>query len=230
MSNRQSTGPSVRITWLEIVIIVLLLSFMSLIFVAGKTSSIVAAPTGRASATAKTAKAIYNWLQAYAKDNGGRFPEGPHHANEAYRQLFVKGYLDDEQGFTIDRDPWLKHAPGGLQKADNDIGQAPDFKAALAPGECSWAYVTGLTTDSPAHLPLVANAFSDVPGIYSPDPSRRGGVFKGLQAIWVSVGGSAKVAFPGTDFTITKIRDGRPVNIFGAEAGTSPENVKNPAP
>jgi hypothetical protein len=91
----------------------------------------------RANATAKTGKAIFNWFQAYANDNNGQFPEARQASNEAFRQLFVKHLLDDEQGFAIANDPWLNNAPGGNKKPDNDIGNDPDFAQALAPGECS---------------------------------------------------------------------------------------------
>ncbi|MES2706026.1 MAG: hypothetical protein V4726_05420 [Verrucomicrobiota bacterium] len=180
-------------------------------------------------ASAKTGKAIYNWLQAYANDNNGKFPEAKQFSNEAYRQLFVKRYLDDEQGFAITNDPWLNHAPGGNKKPDNDIGVEPDFARALDPGECSWAYVTGLNTESPPHLPIMGNAFSESIGVYSRDKKKKGGVFLGQKAIWVSVGGSTKVVDLSDNLKIEETKDGRRVNIYQSEWGTKPEDVKNPA-
>ena len=58
-------------------------------------------------------------------------------SNEAFRELFKAGCLgaDAERFFESPVNP------GGPAKADQRIGNEPDFAAALAPGECHWAMV-----------------------------------------------------------------------------------------
>jgi hypothetical protein len=189
-----------------------------------KTASV----DSKARSSAKTARAIYNWLQAYANDNNQIFPVTKAASNDAFRQLIVKRLYDDERAFGITGDAWLKNAPGGKSLPDGNIGYEPTFDQALAPGECSWAYVTGLSNSSPSNLPIMANAFSEKPGIYSKDKNAKGGVFEG-KAVWVSVGGSCKVVDTEADLTVTEKKDGKPVNIFSKAWGTLPENVRNPA-
>lgn len=177
---------------------------------------------------AKSGKAIFNWLQAYCNENDQIFPTTKAASNDAFRQLFVKRLVDDEQAFAITGDAWLKKAPGGKGKPDGKIGNAPTFDQALTTGECSWAYVTGHDTASDSVLPLFATAFSEKIGIYSKDKAAKGGVFGG-KGLWVSVGGSCKIASPESDLQVTEKKDGRTVNVFSKDWGTEPENVRNPA-
>lgn len=214
-----------RITWKEILFALLLLFMLWM----GLSSGSRIRPGVRANATRNTGKAIYNWLQTYANDNNGQFPEARLSSNEAFRQLFVKRYLEEDAGFAISNDPWLNNAPNGNKRPDNDIGEAPDFAKALQPGECSWAYVTGLTTASEPTLPIMANAFSETLGVYSKDRTKKGGVFQGEKAVWISAGGTAKVADLKDNLMIIERRSGRDLNVFQSDWGTKPENVKNPA-
>lgn len=216
-----------HITWRELIVATLIIVALIVILHPWWTYGI---PRGvRANATAKTGKAIYNWLQAYANNNNDQFPDARQSSNEAFRQLFIKRYLDDEQGFGISNDPWLNNAPGGNKKPDNDIGQVPDFTQALQPGECSWAYVTGLSLKSDPGLPIMANAFSESIGVYSKKKNQKGGVFLGQKAIWISVGGSTKVADLKENLMIMEKKSGHDVNVFREEWGTNQEQVKNPA-
>ncbi|MES2706452.1 MAG: type II secretion system protein [Verrucomicrobiota bacterium] len=213
-------------TLIELLVVI---SIIAMLAAGGFASYGKIMPGVRANATAKTGKAIYNWLQAYANDNDQRFPETQSASNDAYRQLFVKRYLDDEQGFAISNDPWLNNAPGGNKKPDNDIGTEPNFEQALMPGECSWAYVNNLDAASQSNLPLMANAFSESPGVYEKNKNKKGGVFSGTKAVWVSVGGSAKVTDLKDDLMIMEKKGGRDVDVFKSEWGTNGEDVKNPA-
>ena len=73
---------------------------------------------------------------AYAKAHEGNYPDGTT-SNEAFRQLFIAGLIDDERLFMtseIDR----KRPDGNIGTAENGYLQA------LAPGECRWTYVRGL--------------------------------------------------------------------------------------
>jgi hypothetical protein len=178
---------------------------------------------------ASTAKGIYNMLSAWAQDNNGAFPTAQQYSNEAFRELFKAKLFDDEKAFHIPRDPWLRKAdtPGG-RGPDNEIGSEPDFTSALQAGECSYAYVSGLTNQSDPQLPLLANGFTESLGVYTDDPSRKGGVFKGLRACWVSVGGSAQVSDLSQGFRVMVKRGGKLVDVFSAEWGTNPDQIKNP--
>lgn len=213
-------------TLIELLVVI---SIIAMLAAGGFASYGKIMPGVRANSTAKTGKAIYNWMQAYANENEQRFPETQSTANEAFRQLFVKRYLTEEAGFAISNDPWLNNAPGGNKKPDNDIGQEPNFEQALQPGECSWAYVNNQDAASDSQLPLMANAFSESVGVYSKDKTKKGGVFQGMKAVWVSVGGSAKVYDLKEDLMINEKKGGRDVNVFQSEWGTNAEDVKNPA-
>lgn len=213
-------------TLIELLVVI---SIIAMLAAGGFASYGKIMPGVRANSTAKNAKGIYNWLQAYANDHDQRFPQTESFANDAYRELFKARYLDDEQGFAISNDPWLDKAPGGDKKPDNELGSEPDFQQALQPGENSWAYVNGLDAASQSNLPLMANGFSESVGIYSTDKYKKGGVFSGLKAVWVSVGGSAKVFDLGKDLRIMEKKGGRPSDIFQSDWGTNTDDVKNPA-
>lgn len=75
----------------------------------------------------------------------------------------------------------------------------------------------------------MGNAFSDTIGVYFKDKKKRGGIFAGEKAVWVSIGGSAKVFELGPDLKVNEKKDGRIINIYSADWGTVPANVKNPA-
>ena len=59
-----------------------------------------------------------------------------------------------------------------------------------------------MTTSAPADLPLIANGFAEVIGVYTDDHSRKGGVFYGKKNAWITVGGSAKVGHLTSDFRL----------------------------
>jgi hypothetical protein len=58
------------------------------------------------------------------------------------------------------------HAANGMKPLE-EIGSPPDYPQALERGENHWAYVTGLRNDSPAHLPIMADGFSETIGVYA---------------------------------------------------------------
>jgi hypothetical protein len=75
----------------------------------------------------------------------------------------------------------------------------------------------------------MANAFSETIGVYDWDKTKKGGVFRGEKAVWISVGGTAKVTDLKDGLMILEKKDGRDVNVFQSNWGTNAENVKNPA-
>ncbi|MDB6119390.1 MAG: Prepilin-type N-terminal cleavage/methylation protein [Verrucomicrobiaceae bacterium] len=84
-------------------------------------------------------------LKGYASEHGGRYPKGAN-ANEAFRELFKGGWLEDEAVFGCPKSPFV---------ADEDIGKAPDFAKALQPGENHWAMTKEITDETAGNCPLV---------------------------------------------------------------------------
>jgi competence protein ComGC len=185
---------------------------------------------GKTKTAALTARGIHSLLVAWAQDHNGNFPAAPQSSNEAFRELFKAGLVDSEPSFAIPRDAWHKKSPSGNGKGpDNLIGTAPDFPQALMPGECAFAYVSGLSDKSSPQLPILANGFSESLGVYSKDPSHKGGVFKGGTCAWVTVGGSAQAVDLSPDFRVMDTKNGKKTDVFSPEWGTKPDNIKNPA-
>ena len=188
-------------------------------------------PGVRASTAATAGRNIFTMLSAWAQDNDQAFPSATQNSNEAFRALFQKRLLDagGEKLFSIATDPWHENSPSGDKKGpDNNIGSEPDFNQALMPGECCWAYVSGMDTSSDSQLPLLANAFSETIGVYTNDKKRRGGVFSGLKNAWVSVGGAAKVGELSVDFRCQEKKGTNLVDVFSNDWGTNPDDVLNP--
>jgi hypothetical protein len=183
----------------------------------------------KASTTAKTGQDIYTMLSAWASDNNGDFPTARQFSNEAFRELFKARLVDSEKLFAIPGDAWHKNTPSGDGRTfDDEIGSAPDYVQALMPGECAWAYLTGLKVESDPQLPLLANGFNESPGLYTDDASRKGGVFLGEKCAWVTVSGSAKASELSPDFRLREIKDGQKTDVFSKAWGTNPDNIKNP--
>jgi hypothetical protein len=175
------------------------------------------------------AQEIHTALAAWAKDHNEAFPHADQSSNEAFRELFKAGLVTQEKTFAIPGDAWHKKSPSGDGKGpDNLIGTAPDFPQALQPGECAFAYVSGLTQKSDPSLPIIANAFTESPGAYTNNPSHKGGVFKGEKCVWVSVSGSATTADLSPGYRLLQNKNGKMIDFFTEEGGTNPDNIKNP--
>jgi len=188
-------------------------------------------PGVKANSAATSGRNIFTMLSTWAQDNDQAFPEATQASNDAFRELFRKRLLDSggEKLFSIAGDAWHDNSPSGDKKGpDNDIGSEPDFNQALAPGECCWAYVTGMDTSSSSQLPLLANAFTESVGVYTGDKKKKGGVFNGIKNAWVSVGGAGKVGELTSDFKCMEKKGTKSVDIFSNDWGTNPDDVKNP--
>ena len=187
-------------------------------------------PRVKANFAATKARDIHTALTAWAEDHNQEYPTARQYSNEAFRELFRAKLIDEggEKLFTIPGDAWHKNSPSG-NGADGIIGPAPDFPQTLQRGECAFYYVSGLGTASPSYLPLVGNAFSGSPGVYTDDPSHKGGVFRGTKGAWVNVGGTGYVGPLSSDFRLRDWKDHKAnVDIFSKEWGTNPDNIKNP--
>ncbi|MEZ5330152.1 MAG: hypothetical protein R3F19_34330 [Verrucomicrobiales bacterium] len=173
------------------------------------------------------AKQIHLALAQYAMDHDGAFPGGVNDANAAYRQLFASQMVDESM-FYVPGSAYHKTLPAGQTRPDGDIGESPMFNKALERGENHWAYVSGLSNQSESNLPIIADGFSQTPGVYSDDPMEKGGVWVGEAAIIVRVDGSAKMEKPdAADFRIYEKRSGQKTDIFSVN-GIDPAQILNP--
>jgi prepilin-type N-terminal cleavage/methylation domain-containing protein len=186
-------------------------------------------PKFKANSAAKKAGTIATWLNAYAIDNGGSFPEGDT-ANLALRELFKKDkYGADEMQFMIDGCVYHKSS-ANKKGPDGDKGSAPEFAQALEQGENAFAYVSGLSNEGgDTRIPLLANGFTETIGQWTKDRNKKGGVFSGKYAVVLRVGGGAKAEDidEETNFEVREKKSGAMMNIFSADFGT-PDTVRNP--
>lgn len=162
-----------------------------------------------AEAAMKKLYQMHQALFAYAQGNDQVFPVGKS-SNEAFRQLFVKGLVDDERLFHLEKEGDKNDRP------DGDIGSANDgYKAALAPGECSFYYISGLTSDRDD---------STLPIAYTKLTGDEDGV---VYVIAVRIGGNCKV-YKTTDGIVKEKQDGKMVDILREEYGTVTDNILAP--
>ncbi|TLD72679.1 type II secretion system protein [Phragmitibacter flavus] len=105
------------------------------------TASLLVPIVGRISEPGHLTKSINNCrqillaLQIYAADHDGRYPTGET-ANVAFRELFKNEILETE---------WIFGGRISPYQDDGRIGESPDFKHALEPGENHWAMTQGLS-------------------------------------------------------------------------------------
>lgn len=205
---------------IALALIVVVLSWVQVTFFA---ASLPATKTTSSLHAAGLAKAIH----LYAQDHDGKFPEGIHNSNEAFRRLFVE-YHVNERLFFVPGCAWHDAAPN--HRPDGEIGDAPDFARCLQKGENHWAYVSGLNTESSRQAPLIADGFVEgQPGTYASNPKKKGGRWKGEPAIVIFASGAAEhvklsrwqnyrvlVEKPGSD---------QKIDLFTREGGL-PENAK----
>lgn len=145
---------------------------------------------------------------AYASGHDQKFPVGKT-SNEAFRQLFIVGFVDDEKLFH------LSEIGDKRGKPDGDRGDASTgFKKALEPEECNISYVSGLTAEDDSNLPLLFAKVSGEDG--------------NIHVIVVRIGGKANI-YKTEDGRVFDERDGNKMDIFSAEYGTDPAAIVLPA-
>ncbi len=108
-------------------------------------------------AACNNARQIIRLLQNFTADHDGKYPGGTT-SNEAFRELFKAGLVEDEKIFTTASSPYC---------GDNRIGDAPNFDEALNAGENHWAMTAGLTPASHRDAPLVFENPVDMDGPFS---------------------------------------------------------------
>ena len=147
----------------------------------------------------------------YAEHNNQKFPDGKS-SNEAFRQFFIIGYIDDEDKLftSFDLVP---------QRPDGDIGTKEDgFIQALAPGECQINYIRGLTTEADRLTPLF---FTQVVGLDGE-----------IYMLGARVGQHDAV-YPTTNGAVLEEHEGKTVDIFSEaylkeKYGIEPQDILKP--
>ena len=84
-------------------------------------------------------------LHSYAIEYGSSYPNGAT-ANDAFRQMFKAGVVNDERIFGAPASPYV---------GDNNLGEAPEYARALEFGENHWAMTKGLGLTTNGAVPLV---------------------------------------------------------------------------
>ena len=160
-------------------------------------------------------------------DHDGEFPAAADYSNTAFRQLFDRKF-QDERIFFVPGSAWHDSLPAGHARPDLDVGQPPAYIHGLAQGENHFAYVSGLNQESGGDIPLIADGFTRTIGLYTDDPSKRGGVWEAEAAIVVRVDGSAKLEKLGKDLRVYESSNGLRRDIFSADYLGKSVRVLNP--
>ncbi len=182
-------------------------------------------PKGKMIKAMENQKGIYVMLAAWAQDNDAAFPNEPLDANANFRVLFQARLMDVETLFGIPGDGWCQEG-----KPDGKIGDAPDFSKALEPGELSIAYVAGHDAASSSLSPLmISGAGPATAWIMGVGPKPAGAVFRGPVVV-TYVDGKTELRIPDVDGKIRSQKGDRKLDIFSAENGIKPENIRLPAP
>jgi prepilin-type N-terminal cleavage/methylation domain-containing protein len=135
------------------------------------------------------AKQIALACKLYAADNDGKFPDKDGQAadppvtaltssslsNAAFACL-VPNYLPSEKLFYLGKSAWSPTVPDEKTTASTDRVEA---------GTNNFAYELGLTETSNPSFPLIADApaTGGTSAVYSTDPTKKGGVWKGKKAV-----------------------------------------------
>ena len=149
--------------------------------------------------------------EAYARAHDRRFPDGKS-SNEAFRQLFVAGYVKDEELFVNFDYP--------RPKFEGNVGtQANGYLEVLAPGKCHISYVRGLTKDQKD--PQTPLFFGQVVGF-------DGEIYTLCARVHESVGRHST-----EDGTVLEEHDGKTVDIFSdaylkEKYGIEPQDILKP--
>lgn len=185
--------------------------------------------SAQAAALAK-ARIVHGHLSRFAFDEDGIFPIGSVDSNSAFRMLFDRHYYPElEDAFDVAGSSFHHKIPSG-EFGPPDCDVSDGRKLVLNEGgDNHWAYVNGLTLDSGDQLPIVADGFSLVPGVYSADKNHRGGLWEGKAAIVIRVDGSGKIEKPDSrdGRVYEEVRD-KDVDIFSYDYLPATSEVLNP--
>jgi prepilin-type N-terminal cleavage/methylation domain-containing protein len=177
-------------TLIELLVVISIIAILAALAMPGFSAFLLRTKMNKQMADGRS---IYQAMANYAIDpNKDEFPaytdfDDPNtlvtNSNEAFEILLKRGLIDDKRVFANVASPWCSRQPANEATAKR-----------VLPGENDWAYVVGLrwsTKDS--KWPVLANAFSPGTTNYVKDPSQKGGVWKGTQAVVIWAGGNGEV-------------------------------------
>jgi hypothetical protein len=116
-------------------------------------------------------------LDGFANDFDGQYPSdatslkvisggaGDGWSNDYFRQLFLSGETQSERIFWVKGSPMTSASP-----PDDEVARdgKPLLGLILEKGDCHWAYVLGLSRNSPAELPLLLDPFASGTSQFDP--------------------------------------------------------------
>jgi prepilin-type N-terminal cleavage/methylation domain-containing protein len=174
------------------------------------------------------AKQIALACKLYAADNDGKFPDKDGQAadppvtaltatstsNEAFACL-VPNYLPSEKLFYLGKSAWSSSTPDEKTTAASDRCEAKTN---------NFAYELGLTEISNPSFPLIADApnTGGSSGVYSTDPTAKGGVWKGKKAVVI------RCDMSGTVETCTSSGTGTAI-VKSQVGGSATDDIFKPA-
>jgi prepilin-type N-terminal cleavage/methylation domain-containing protein len=174
------------------------------------------------------AKQIALACKLFAGDNDGKFPDKDGQAadppvtpltsssksNQAFACL-VPNYLPSEKLFYLGKSAWSPNTPDERMTLPADRCEAKSN---------NYAYMLGLTEISNPSFPLIADAPATAGGsaVYSTDPTKPGGVWKGKKAVVVRCDMSGSVETATLNASNGAI-------VKGPVGGSVPDDIFKPA-
>jgi prepilin-type N-terminal cleavage/methylation domain-containing protein len=168
-------------------------------------------------------------LKQFAIDNNGSYPAkvpaadytaaadltSGNKSNDAFWWLFPT-YLSSEDIFTVSGSKFTPTPADNKLDTPTATGRVDTLKA----GECSYAYIAGLTDTANSAFPLVADGFKDPianPPVYETSKAQKGGVWAAKKAIVILCDASGQIMkCDKTTFTVN--RPGHATSIFTSSA------------
>ncbi len=188
------TTPSIQshnraFTLIELLVVITIIAILAAFAVPAFRGFLIRARIGD---QVNNGRQIYLGMKNFSAEsaNGGRFPlyrSGDDanallsNSNEAFETLLPR-YLDTKSVCINRNSAWCRQQPA-----------SKETKHKVLSGENDWAYVRGLSDTSQSDYPVLANAFSPGSKTYTTNPGEKGGVWLGLNAVVIYMGGSAQI-------------------------------------
>jgi prepilin-type N-terminal cleavage/methylation domain-containing protein len=135
-------------TLIELLVVITIIAVLASLAMPAFTNVI---ESSRITEGSNNCRQLIMFCKQYAADNGGQYPdsdksEQPQSSNDAFRLLVKAGFVEEEKVF---------ECPVSNFKSDKNIGEAPDYQEACAPGEVHWVMTKGLTDSSSSNAPFI---------------------------------------------------------------------------
>jgi prepilin-type N-terminal cleavage/methylation domain-containing protein len=177
-------------TLIELLVVISIIAIIAALAMPAFTSIML---KSRMSDQMNNGRQIYIAMRSYSSEisHGGVFPaySDPDDANtlvddsNAAFEILMKRHLDDKKVFFNKQSAWCTLQPKTEANARK-----------VLVGESDWFYVRGLKESANSTWPILANAFKSASEYsYVKDPGKKGGVWKGANAVVIFAGGSAEV-------------------------------------